>query len=349
MSSARAQSSSSVEEQLAAVQMSEVDPAGQEQYRMSDAAELERTVQLYLSGQYEECVSELGVLLDPESPAPFSEPRIIERGRLYYASCAVLAGQANHAKIVMRAALEENPLMPPPDSLTFPPPVISLFLEVREEIQALITQREQEQVARLLKENEEARRRAQARALREQELYELASEQPVVVRSSRWIASLPFGAGQYQNGSRDLGHVFLVSEVLLGATALISAGVLIDLHHQVVRASEEVGQPGFRAQYESAKSNLDGAYTLMTISSVSFAAVAALGIFEAHLNYQEERQVAQRKRVLPPHLRPEGSAPPVEEPRETSALPRPQQKKFSVLPQAGASPAGFQLGVIGVF
>jgi len=259
---------------------------------LSDSAELDRVVELYLSGQYERCADVLGPLLQPNESGAFVEPRVVEKGRLYLSSCALLSGHAEQARSALRAALEVNPLMPPPDSLTFPPPLLALFLEVREEVQSLISREEQEQVARLMRENAEARQRAVERALREKQLLELAIEQPIVVQSSRFVASLPFGAGQYQNGDATLGHTLLVSEVLLAATAATSAAILLDFYSQTGGTINSADKGKFEA-----------AFTVMTISTYALLGTIGLGILEANLNFQEERRVGTKKRELPPTLR----------------------------------------------
>src|SRR5687768_915038 len=71
-----------------------------ESARLSDDAELTRVTSLYQAGKYAECAEALGALLPPEesaSVAPtrsFSEPRVIERGRIYQAACWIGAGKS---------------------------------------------------------------------------------------------------------------------------------------------------------------------------------------------------------------------------------------------------------------
>src|SRR5690606_17697043 len=164
-----------------------------------------------------------------ESERKFEDRGIIEKGPLYFASCALLDGHRTKSRRALRAALEENPLMPSPDSLTFPPPVVSLFLEVRDEVQQLIAEREKEQLLQLRRENELARRRAEQREYRERLLEKLAREESVVRQSSRPLATVPFGVGQFQNGHEEVGALFLVSETLLLGTAVPSGIILADL------------------------------------------------------------------------------------------------------------------------
>lgn len=309
--------------------------------RMSDAAELERVIDLYLSGQYERCIDALNPWIDERSAQVFVERPILERGRLYFASCAVLSGHTDRAREVLQWALESNPLMASPDSLTFPPPVIALFLEVREEVQALISRKEQEQIERLLRENEQERQRVAERKKREIELARLAEEQPIIVQSSRTVAWLPFGAGQYQNGDENLGHVFLVSEILMAGTAATSAGILLDLYIKGIESLKERRNiaPGEVSKFEAA-------HTVMTISTLSLIGTMALGIVEANLNFKERRVVGVQKRKLPAHLTTEEDAS-GESPERDVLQSSGSEVRFS--PYSVVSGDGVQFGIVGSF
>jgi hypothetical protein len=264
---------------------------------LSDSAELDRVVELYLAGQYEHCTEGLEPLLTPAQPGAFSDPQVIERGRLYFASCALLSGKAGPARDALRAALESNPLMAAPDSLTFPPPVLALFLEVREEVQSLIAKKEQEQVARLMRENEEARRREAERAQREVALRRLAEEEVVVAKSSRVVASLPFGAGQFQNGDETLGNVFLIGEGVLAAGAFVSTAILLDEYSNANNFNRD------GSIKESSRSAIQVPYVIMGATTIALLSSMALGILQAHVAYQPERRIGVRTRPLPPELR----------------------------------------------
>lgn len=267
--------------------------------RLSDTAELDQLVELYMAGEYERCTAELSVLLDPKSRAPLRDAGAIERGRLYFASCSLLAGNRESARVALRAALEANPLMSAPDSLTFPPPVVSLFLEVRDEVEALIAKREQEQMAELRRQAEEAAA-AERKIVEQQELlYKLAAEETVVARQSRVVAMLPFGAGQFQNGDVTLGAVFAASEAVLGALLITSAALHAEAYSTAVLyvdANQSV-PPNVRQAY-------DVTATLAVASTFALVGVTALGIVEANLKFKPERVLGVRPRPLPAGLEP---------------------------------------------
>jgi hypothetical protein len=300
--------------------------------RLSDRGELDRIIELYMAGSYEACSTQLGGFLDAEGGDAFQESEVIEQGRLYFASCALLEGHRAEARQALRAALEENPLMQSPDSLTFPPPVVSLFLEVRDEVQQLIADSEKEQVVRLRRENALARQQAEQREHRERELEKLAREQFVVAKNSRAVASIPLGFGQYQNGKNALGALFLVSEGLLLGTAVTSGLILRDLKNKAEDADGELTDV---AKYNR---QTQTAYDTLTYASWGFIGVAALGIVEAHLNFQRERRLEKRTRDLPKELQ---LAPESQQPETNSSV--------QLTPVFGVGPSGGHLGVTGTF
>jgi len=300
--------------------------------RLSDTAELEQVVELYMAGQYERCVSELSVFLDAKGPSPFRDAGAIERGRLYFASCSLLVGNREQARTALHSALEANPLMSAPDSLTFPPPVVSLFLEVRDEVEALIAKREQEQLSELRRQAQEAAAAERKQAEQEALLYRLAGEETIVVKQSRAIAMLPLGAGQFQNGDVNLGIFFAVSEVVLGATLITAAAVHAEAYTTAVFYVDSN-----QTVPNSVRQTYDAMGTLAVASTFALLGVTALGIVEANLKFKPERLLGVRKRPLPDGLQLPSS---IQEPR--SHAPR-------FLPIAALSDQGALFGLRGSF
>lgn len=313
------------------------EPGSEQAMRLSDRAELDRIIELYMAGEYQTCSTDLDRFLDDDNDDRFEDRNVIEKGRLYYASCALLDGHRTKARRALRAALEQNPLMPSPDSLTFPPPVVSLFLEVRDEVQQLIAESEKEQVTRLRRENEMARRRAEARERRERELEKLAREQIVIQKNSRFLASLPFGVGQFQNQDKARGAAFLVTEILLLGTAVTSGLILEDL------TSRAAAGGGIVVGADVYNQRAGAAYKTLKWSSWAFLGVAAAGIFEAHLSYEPEIQLQTRRRELPPEL--EQLPPEVTESHE----PPENGHDFSLAPTVDFGPTGVSFGLSGAF
>lgn len=293
-----------------------------ERTRLSDAGELERIVSLYSGGKYEECTREVVRLLNPDNKDRLSNAEVVQDARLYHATCLVMSGREKEAIAPLRAALTQNPTMGTPDSLTFPPPLISLFLQVRKEFADAIKAEEQKRLAALARAAQELKASEQAERDRVKKLEELASTEIIVQRNSRFIASLPFGVGQYQNRSAALGTVFLVSETLLLGTTLGAVGVM---GHQYALIHPN-------AYGSDISRNARIARNVAIVSFYSFAAVAAGGIVEAHINFVPEFR-STRRRPLPQELRT-----PAKRPTAVSTLP-------FLVPSRG----GLELGVVGAF
>lgn len=304
-----------------------------EEPRLSDSAELDRVIELYMAGEYASCTRHLSVLLDPESTSRFRESVVVERGRLYFASCALLAGERDRAKQALVLALEDNPLMATPDSLTFPPPLVSLFLEARDDVQQLIAKREQEQLVELQKKAAEAEAHALARRQREVELRRLAEQEVVVKRSSRWVASLPFGAGQFQAGKTEFGALMLTTQALALGTMAVSGLIYADLGAQAASRVELDDESYIAAR--------DLSYGVFAASSWTVLGLVAVGVLEAHLTFEPERVVGTRRRALPPELTEELGSVPKPAPAPATTL--------SVMPMFGPIPGGAFLGASGRF
>jgi hypothetical protein len=151
-------------------------------------------------------------------------------------------------------------------------------------------------------------------------LERLAQLETEVTPKTRWLALVPFGVGQFQNGEKALGYVFLTSELLLAASTLTTLGVETHL----VLATSQADKPK-----QSVNGTLTDWKTALEFSSYAWLGVTAIGVVEAQLAFvPEQRRI--RKRPLPPELRP-----------TTSAL--------SVLPNAMPVPGGAVLGVVGRF
>jgi len=138
----------------------------------------------------------------------------------------------------------------------------------------------------------------------------------VVVRHSRWVAMVPFGAGQFQNGQEGLGYAFLLAESALAATSIASAAIEMGLISTYSRSTEPIDFLKFESQLETA-------YEVKAYSSTALLVVALAGIIHAQATFVPE-VVEQRTRPLPP--------------------PPP-----TLTPKIGGGPSGFFLGVTGRF
>lgn len=292
--------------------------------RLSDEAELQRVIGLYDVGKYDECARELDKLLDPKGQRPLQRRQVKETARIYHAACLIGSGRFENADAPLRDALRDNPQMEQPDALVFPRPVVERFLRVR---QSMIEEIQREDLKRLedaKRRAEDERLRQEAERLRLKQLESIAGRETIVDPNSRWLAAVPFGVGQFQNGDQGLGIFFFTSEVLALGTALTSLGIATHIDRQ----SAEIENEG---QVSDANSRAQDWHLAGRVGSWAFLGLAALGIAEAQIAFVPETR-SIRKRALPP--------PPV---------PQRTQGGLSVEPTVAVGDRGFSLGFGGRF
>ena len=261
---------------------------------LNDDAELRRIIGLADAAKYEECVAELNRLLDPKGPRPLTAKSVIQTARLYHATCFIGMGKPELADAPLRDAIHADLGMRPPDRLVFPGEVVDRFLRVQQEMQDEIRKAEQATVAKAVAEAARRQKLENERWARMLLLERLAAQELVIVRNRRWIAALPFGAGQFQNGDDGLGYLFLSTEAVLGLTALTALSVHTNIQTNADRAGGSVE--------EGVNERLDNWHLALRASSWAFVGVAAFGILEAQLSFVPEfRRVRVRPRSeLPP-------------------------------------------------
>jgi len=268
--------------------------------RLSDEAELARVVSLVEAAKYEECAARFSRLLDPTAPHRLVKPEVVETARLYHATCLIGLGKTEAADQPLRDALRKNPQMRAPDSLIFPPRVIDRFIKVRDELYEELRRLERDTIERAQREAVAKQKQDNDRWAMMLTLERLARQETVVEHHHRWIAVVPFGVGQFQNGNKALGWLFLGSEVALGATAVVSTAVFTHIEAQTAQYVNEGRPPG-----ADVKKRLDDWHTALVLSSYGFLGVAALGILEAQISFVPEvRRV--RERPLPKALKSQG-------------------------------------------
>jgi hypothetical protein len=112
-----------------------------------------------------------------------------------------------------------------PDPLAFPKEVRDLFTDTKTAMAQELEETKREAYRKIAERraNEEA---AKAReALRIKLLEKQAGESFITQKHSRWVAVLPFGVGQFQNGQRAAGWTFLAVEGVLLAGGIATVPV----------------------------------------------------------------------------------------------------------------------------
>lgn len=268
-------------------------------FEIGISAALERARSFYQSGRYDSCASAYGELFERENELTDKLSRdSLEQARVHYAACLLALGNRPDAEQQVRAAIRANPLMAAPDPVVFPAQVRDLFFKVKADFVEEIRKAQEERLRQAQLKDAERLARQRSEQQRVQRLETLAATETLIHRNQRWIAAIPFGVGQFQNGHRALGAVFLVTELGLAGAAVAAASVELSLHSQA---------DGGRRTWEAEKFNRAIATTraVSLWSGVALVGMAALGILEAQLNFVEEIPAGVRPRPLPPDVAPQ--------------------------------------------
>jgi len=138
-------------------------------------------------------------------------------------------------------------------------------------------------------------------------LEQLAGEVEVTQKHSRWIALLPFGIGQFQNGQRAAGYVFLVAESLFAATGIATVPfyyvALADAHDAYKGPSSTQVVNEYNDRANAARYVNLSAYGALALSVV-------VGAIEAEATYVPN-VVTTVPRGLPPTVAPPAPLPPI--------------------------------------
>jgi tetratricopeptide (TPR) repeat protein len=250
------------------------------------------------AGQYEEAAKRFTTMVDPAVPpcekeAPkkrggcrLTDRELIERARTFAAASLIALRRLPEADAHIERVLRANPTYTPNPAI-FPPEVSDRFTEVRGRIGAeldAIAQKEAEaayakqMAAQKAREDEE-------RWLRE--LERLAGEERIIVRNSRWIALLPFGVGQLQNGDTGLGIFFAVSQAVAGGVSIGFAGAASYFESVDPNAVSPDTEKGLNVGEINAQ-----LATMRLVNRIAFGAWAALavaGIIQAQVAFVPER------------------------------------------------------------
>lgn len=260
-----------------------------------DAA-LERARSSYQAGRYDDCVKEYAELLEHEDELTELPAATIEQARTYFAACLLANGNQSDADQQLRAALTANPLMASPDPVVFPDQVRDLFFKVKADFLDDIQRVQDEKIAAARLEAEKRAELVRQEQLRVARLESMVASETLVHQNHRWIASVPFGVGQFQNGDDVWGALFLGSELLALGTAVFAVSSELGIHSQAnggrnVATADSYNQP------------LSQLRPAGVLGSAAFVFLATVGILEAHINFVPERPVGRRPRPLPKELR----------------------------------------------
>jgi hypothetical protein len=244
------------------------------------------------AGEYQEAVKRFDVLLKRGLQNP---SLVIESHKLIGISYLFIGNQElAESHFTKLLTLAPNFTL---DPLLYPIEVIDFLTKIKQEnqkrLEALAKAKALEEAAR--KAEEAARQKAETEKLKRNIYIERE-----VHKGSLLMAALPFGAGQFQNGEKIKGYLFLSGELILTAASItfffLHAGLRDD-------AEAPVETPAQRENLELREK----VYRIGNhVSLGALGAVTAAGIIDALLRFKKE--TASWKRVkekdVPEELRP---------------------------------------------
>jgi hypothetical protein len=289
-----------------------------------DAQTLELGRNRFDAGQYDEAARRFAAMLDPSAPpcdkagpaggCRLVDPDLIESARGLYATSLVALKRPDEATAQIEKILRQNHAFRPSPAV-FPQEVIDRFTEARTrlgpefELEAR-SQAERDRQKQLALKKAEDDRNAWIK-----DLQRLAGTETVVQKSSRAVALLPFGVGQFQNGDTGLGVFFAVSEALAGSAAI--AGAVAEGAYSTLSLTTHLPQ--------DVDNDINASTTVNRVAFGAFAALSLAGVVQAEIAFVPERS-STRPRPVPP--------------------PPPPPK---VMPTVSFLPGGGMLGLVGRF
>lgn len=257
--------------------------------RADDVTAIDSAINSFDTARWEECVERFKAVLASPTLRDVAQKN---RARMYYAACLVSTKREKEADKQMEQIVRDDVLYVP-DKVTFSTRVLDRFTETRVRLRDEIAEKEKERIAADLarrKAEEERKKKAEERVAR---LEALATEEISEKESSRWIALVPFGVGQFQNRQKPLGWVFLGAETALAATTITT---------QLLSSSIQSQSRQPNADREAARILNDRVVLANRLAFGALVAVAVGGIVHAQTTFVPSFRET-KKRPLPDDLR----------------------------------------------
>ncbi|MGD0675230.1 MAG: hypothetical protein ABSC94_07410 [Polyangiaceae bacterium] len=260
--------------------------------RADPSAELEKAHSAYVAHKYADAEVRLRALLDPKTGTP-GDPDAVADARMYLGAVLVAEQRREEADAVFLQLLNDRPDYQP-DPLRVSLQAINALIDARTAHRERFAALEADRVRKAQEAKARVEAERQRAASRLAMLERLAGEEVVVERHSRWMATIPFGVGQFQNGQIALGATLLAGESVLGAGAVVGAILTLYNYGQVNRAL--VRGDGTALGYQT---RLFLAADVGDAFAGAFALAAIGGVIHAQLTFVRDR-VEIHKRTIPP-------------------------------------------------
>jgi hypothetical protein len=266
--------------------------AGAVDARADALSDLEKAHSAYVAHKYGDAEKRLRELLDAKT-GTLKDADSIADARMYMAAVLLAEGKKEEAGDMLETLLLDKPDYQP-DPLRVSLQAVDALIDARSRLREKLAAMQAEKVRAAEQEKAKVEAARQKAAMRLAMLEKLASEEVVIERRSRWIALVPLGVGQFQNGDDVLGAVFLTGESLLALGSVVCAAMTLV---RVGQSNDAYGHEGTIAQQYADQAHewfLAGGFFVGGL-----ALVAGAGILHAELTFVPEH-VEVRKRALPP-------------------------------------------------
>jgi len=254
-------------------------------------SELEKAHSAYVAHKYDDAEARLRALLDGRTGS-LSDADNVADARMYLGAVLVAESKKDDASRVFEALILEKPDYEP-DPLRVSLEAVDLFLDARSRLRDKLAAIQAERVQRAQDERAKVEAEKQKAAVRLAMLEKIASEEFVTERSSRWMALVPFGVGQFQNRQDALGTVFLSGEAALSLGSLVGAALTLYDAGQANAALQR--QDASAAAYQQ---HAQLAAYVGDLFAAGFFLTAIVGIVHAEITFVPEH-VEVRKRAIP--------------------------------------------------
>ncbi|WP_394821934.1 hypothetical protein [Pendulispora albinea] len=265
--------------------------------RADEQSELDKGRNAYLARQYDEADARFRAMLSP-STGTLRDPTLVTQAYMYWGAVKIARSRPAEASSLFEQLLLKNPQYEP-DPLSFPTSVLDAFSDtrsrIRERLNAQAREAARREAERRVREEEERKKQLE----RIRVLERMASEEKIEVYHSRILAFVPFGAGQFQNGSTGLGWFFLGAESLCLAVGTLAIPFYYSEKSAFVDAYND---PEGTNQTSDAQRHYDRARTWGFINMAAYSAflvTAAAGIVEANVAFRSHLTIV-KKRPIPP-------------------------------------------------
>lgn len=259
--------------------------------------ELEKAHSAYVAHQYENAEARLRALLDP-SAGGLKDPDSVADARMYLAAVLIAQGKRDPAGAVLEQLLINKPDYQP-DPLRVSLDAINALIDSRTRLHDRLAQMQVETVRKEQEVKAKLDAERQKAAYRLSMLEKLASEQVIVERHSRWLALLPLGFGQFQNGQAGWGWALLAGESMLA----IGSGVAAAVSYYDQAQARDAFQQGLNTANAYQERALQAAIVGDVLAG-GFFLTAAAGVVQAEVAFVPERAYVQKRAVPQLSLRP---------------------------------------------